>query len=224
MNLRTTVVMATLLLLAPLAHAGEWYRFRNEQGVMVLANSIPPSLVENGYSVVGDDGRVLRVVPSRQEAIRQRAEDEARRAREEVSASRQRADDELLKLYASPADVEAAMQRKLNSIESDIARIRADLESLRGKKSDLESRGAERERAGQPPSPEVYGNLQIVSDQIGDRERSIAARRLEQQQVRESFDRDLQRVRLLLGVPEPVDQPTGVPVSEAKTAAATNGH
>lgn len=224
MNLRTALAVASLLIFAPLADAGEWYRFRNEQGVMVLANSIPPSLVDNGYSVVGDDGRVLRVVPSRQEGMRQRAEDEARRARDEVSSSRQRADEELLKLYASPADVEAAMQRKLNSIENDIARIRADLESLIGKKSDLESRGAERERAGQPPSPDVYGNLRIVSDQIGDRERSIAARRLEQQQVRESFNRDLQRVRLLLGVPEPVGQPAAVPVSEANTAAATNGH
>jgi hypothetical protein len=203
------------------ASAGEWYRYRNAEGVIVLANAIPPQLVDNGYAVVGDDGRVLRVVPSRRERAAQRLEEEERARRDEQTASRQRADEELLRLYAAPADVEAALERKLRSIEGDIARIRADLESLRNKKADLEAQGAERERAGQAPSNEVFANLKIVAGQIADRESAIETRRLEQQQVRESFARDLDRLRALLGMPAPVaaDQ-----VEPAKTAAASSGH
>ncbi len=226
MNLRALSLLAALAVLVADAAAGERYRFRDEQGVTVYSNAIPPHLVDNGYQVVGDDGRVIRVVPSKTELVARRAEEEARRKRDEANNQRRRADEELLKLYASPADVEAARDRKLQSIEGEIARIRADFETYIHKKADLESQGAERERAGQPPSPEIYENLKIIESQIKEREKAIEGRRLEQTQVRESFARDLKRVRELLGIPEPPPPSAQADATppDKNTAPASNDH
>ena len=204
MNVRWILLSSALLVVAAnTAAVDEWYRYLNEQGVTVLSQSVPPALADNGYDVLDGDGRLLRNVPSKAERKRQREADEERKKQEDAEESRQRADEDLLKLYASSADVAAARDRKLRSIEVDIGRIRADLEALKQKKANLEQQGAERERAGLGHSEEVFDNLTIVEEQIGVQESNIDARRVEQQQIRESYNRDMERVRLLLGEPKP---------------------
>ncbi len=57
-----TLLLAGLGLGAAQAQAAvELYRFINEQGVVVLSNSIPPELVSHGYDVVRGDGTLVRV-------------------------------------------------------------------------------------------------------------------------------------------------------------------
>ncbi len=207
MNVRWILLSSALLVVA--ANAGpveEWYRYHNEQGVTVLSQSVPPALADNGYEVVDGDGRLLRKVPSKAERKRLREAEEEQQKRADEDNRRQRADEDLLKLYASSADVAAARDRKLRSIEVDIGRIRADLEALKQKKTNLEQQGAERERGGLGHSEEIFENLEIVEAQIEVQEGNIDSRRREQQQIRESFDRDMERVRLLLGEPPPEAQ------------------
>ena len=204
MNVRWILLSSALLVVAANAAAvEEWYRYRNEQGVTVLSQSVPPALADNGYDVLDGDGRLLRKVPSKAERKRLREAEEARQKQADAENDRQRKDEDLLKLYASSADVAAARDRKLRSIEVDIGRIRADLEALKQKKTNLEQQGAERERGGLGHSEEIFENLTIVEAQIKVQEANIDSRRLEQQQIRESYDRDMERVRLLLGEPSP---------------------
>jgi len=224
-------LLALLVAVALPAAAGQWYRYTNEDGVMVLAQSIPPSLVHKGYAIVGDDGKVIRVVAPEPTP--------AERAAKEAEEAMRQHDQALLTLYASAADVEDARDRKLRSIDVEINRVRSNMERLRIKKSRLEAQGAERERAGQPPSPEIVESLQIVALQIRDREKEIQARQQEQAHLQETFQRDLERVRILLGEsPESASSsaeaaPTvdsaapngaGIQVGGMNTAAASSGH
>jgi hypothetical protein len=191
----------------------ELYKYENEDGIPVISNTIPPNLVHKGYSVITEDGTVIRTVareltPAEQaERDRKLAE---QKAAEEAGAARKRHDEELVKLYASPRDVEDARDRKILSIDTAIATTKANLEGLRLKKQHFEEQAADREREGQAPSAEILENLKTLEIQIADKERDIEARTLEKQHVSEQFALDLARITLLY---------SNAPV---KTSAKTN--
>ena len=70
-------LLASVLFATDLPAANEGgrllYRYRNEQGVMVLSEQIPPEQVGQEYSVLTPSGRVIKVVPktlSKEEAER----------------------------------------------------------------------------------------------------------------------------------------------------------
>ena len=178
----------------------ELYKYENEDGIPVISNTIPPNLVHKGYSVITEDGTVIRTVareltPAEQaERDRKLAE---QKAAEEAGVARQRHDEELVKLYASPRDVEDARDRKILSIDTAIATTKANLEGLKLKKQHFEEQAADREREGQAPSAEILENLKTLEIQIGAKERDIEARTLEKQHVSEQFALDLDRIRLL---------------------------
>jgi hypothetical protein len=197
------------------APTGLTYKYINEQGVVVLSNTIPPELAHNGYTIMNPDGSIRKVVPAEltaaqiEERDRKKSEEDAAK---EAREARKRKDDELLKLYASTADVEDARDRKLRSIDTVIATTKANIVRLKQQKQHLEEQAADRERAGLLPSPEILQNLEILSTQITDKEREVEMRQMEQQQVTEQFQMDLDRVQALLGAP---------PVAAATTSEPT---
>lgn len=180
----------------------ELYKYENEDGIPVISSTIPPNLVHKGYSVIKEDGTVIRTVAREltpaERAERDRKIEEQKKA-EEAGAARKRHDEELLKLYASPHDVEAARDRKIQSLDTAIATTKANLEGLKLKKQHFEEQAADREREGRAPSSEILDNLKALDIQIADKERDIEARTLEKQHVSEQFALDLDRITLLLG-------------------------
>ena len=189
------------------AKSVEYYRYVSEDGIPVISNTIPPELVYKGYSIVNEEGTVLRVVlpqltPAEVEARDRKAKED--KAAEESRVTRAHEDAELRKLYATPRDVEEARDRKMLSFETAIATTRLNVEQLKLKKQHLEEQAAQREREGLAPSADILDNLKILETQIGGKESEVAARKVEQQRVSDQFAFDLDRIKLLYGV-APVD-------------------
>lgn len=184
------------------------YKYINEDGIVVLSNAIPPELAHNGYTIMYPDG-TTKVVPRElspaEVAERDRKNQEESEAKRRSEESRHK-DAELLKLYASPADVEQARDRKMRSIDAVIATTKANIVRLKQQKQHLEVQAADRERQGLLPSPEILHNLEVLTTQITDKEHEVEMRQLEQDQTREQFQQDLDRIQLLLGPPQPVAQ------------------
>lgn len=182
------------------AWAAELYRYRDDNGVLVLGNSIPPKYAAKGYTVLSPTGRVIRVVP-RQLTPAEIAERDRKRAKEEAErkalAERYASDAELLRLYSSAEDLERARDRKLADIEALISTTRGNIQRLKIQKHNLELRAAELERSGSEVSSELIKNLSAIDAQIRDKEDEIAARLREQETVRAQFSEDLQRFRQL---------------------------
>ncbi len=206
------------------AEAAYLYRFVNDDGVVVLSNSIPPELVSRGYDVVRGDGTLVRVVPREltpSELVERDRQLAAEKAATEAGMVRASRDEDLMKLYASPLDVEEARDRKILSIETVVATTKANLERLKLQKRRLEEQAASLEREGATPSPELFSNLSILETQIAEKEREVAARKLEQQRVSDQFGLDLERVRLLYGLPPaPATDATATSSATATTATA----
>ena len=176
----------------------ELYRYKNANGVTELSNSIPPELVDKGYTCI-NRGREIVVppkLPPNEQEQRDRDE-EAEKAAKEAGVPHERTDEELEKLYASPCDVEASRTRKILSIEAAIKSTKANLQSLKLKKQDFEEEAAERERAGLSPSADILQNLESVDAQIIETNNDIAKRQLEKQHTLGQFELDLARMNAL---------------------------
>jgi hypothetical protein len=188
----------------------EWYKFVNDENVTVIAYSIPPSLVHKGYTCIAEDGGVIRVVPrelTREEIANRDKEIAKQKADDAAGVARARKDQELTKLYASPKDVEEARDRKVLSIETAMATTKSNIERLKLQKQRLEQQAADREREGLAPSPDILDSLKNLETQIADKEHEVAARKTEKQQVIDQFQLDLERIKLLYGLPS--DAPKG---------------
>lgn len=185
-------LVALGLLTATLADAAELYRYTDERGVVVLdRHGVPPQHIGRGYEVLNEQGRVVRVVlpaPTAEEMQRQ-----------QQAKARAAADVQLLRLYASPDDVDRARKRKLAELDSIIGITQSNLQSLRTQQETLRAQAAQHERAGR----EVPQNLLT---QIANLEKEQAG--LQRDQVRyqrakveadASFARDRERVAELLG-------------------------
>lgn len=186
------LLVALGLLTATLADAAELYRYTDERGVVVLdRHGVPPQHIGRGYEVLNEQGRVVRVVPPAPTAEEMQRQQQAK--------ARAAADVQLLRLYASPDDVDRARKRKLAELDSIIGITQSNLQSLRTQQETLRAQAAQHERAGR----EVPQNLLT---QIANLEKEQAG--LQRDQVRyqrakveadASFARDRERVAELLG-------------------------
>ncbi|HET6473791.1 MAG TPA: hypothetical protein VFG38_18250, partial [Pseudomonadales bacterium] len=189
----------------------------------VIASSIPPNLVYKGYSIVREDGTVVKkVAPQLTPAEVEKRDRELaeQKKREQDGEARRHHDEDLVKLYASPHDVEEARDRKLVSIQAAIAQNTSNIQQLKLKKERFETEAAARERDGQPPSPDILDNLKILDTQIADKERDVAARQQELQRTKDQFQLDLDRVKLLYS-PGTNESPT-TPVGTSTRAPTIN--
>lgn len=200
-------LLAGLALLSGAAYSAELFRYRNSAGVVVLANTIPAEYATQGYTVIDHRGRVIRVVPRQlsEEELEVRAQEEAaEREAEEARLARRRQDEELMRLYSTPEDVERAMARKVASIQGAIDTVNANIQRLLSQKRNLQTRAAEIERSGQPIPETVIAGMRSVDEQIAEREREIATREAEILATREDFAEDRERLRYLLGLSDDV--------------------
>jgi hypothetical protein len=182
----------------------EWYRFQNDDGVTVLAYSIPAELVHKGYSCIDKDGAIVKEVAREltpDEIAKRDAAVAKQKAEEAAGTARARKDQELTKLYASPRDVEEARDRKILSIDSATATTKSNIERLKVQKQRLEEQAADREREGLAPSPDILDSLTNLETQIANKELEVAKRKVEKQQVIDQFELDLARIKLLYGLP-----------------------
>lgn len=208
-QLRAGLALCLLcLLVSPgVALAAELFRYRNSAGVVVLANTIPAEYMSQGYTVIDHRGQVIRVVPrqlSDEEIVARDRAEAAEREAEAARLVRRRQDEELLRLYSTPDDVERAMARKVASIEGAIDTVEANIQRLRSQKRNLQTRAAEIERSGQPIPAQVISGIRSVDEQIAERQREIASREAEILATREDYAETLERLRYLLGLSDDV--------------------
>lgn len=167
----------------------EFYRYTNEQGVLVINSAIPPEFVSKGYEVVTLGGEVIRTVEpsiSPEEAARLREKKLFEREQEAIKK-------ELLKRYSTVDDIEAAKQRKLASVEGYMAILRGNLHSIATQIEQKHADAANTERAGRTVSEAMLKTIEALKlDQERTREQ-LAQRQQEIQTITDRFEEEKRR-------------------------------
>lgn len=183
-----------LLLMCGLAAGpaqAELYRYVDRNGGVVLSrHGVPPELIGNGYEVLNDQGRVVRVVPP--------APTPAERARLQALERSALHDANLLRLYSSVDDVERARLRKLGELDGLIAIAEGNLQVLVAQRLRLEKEQADLERVGAAVDASVMAHVErLGTDQIA-LQQQLERYRDARLQAEAGFTRDSARIAELL--------------------------
>lgn len=188
------MVALGFFVIAAEAQSADLYRYVNDKGITVLDRSVPPQHVSRGYEVLDGDGRVKQVVP----AALTPEEREAARAAEREQQRRHSADETLLRLYSSLADLDRAYSRQVQQIENLIATSEAGILTLNAQRDDLQSRAAMQERAGRKVDAQLLRELAEVEAEQQRLQRLISNNRQDIATVNDTFASRRQRLQQLL--------------------------
>ncbi|MBB3061633.1 hypothetical protein [Microbulbifer rhizosphaerae] len=161
------------------------YRYKDEQGVQVLDDLVPPRYVADGYEVLSLSGRVLKVVPP-QLSGEELAEQQRRKAQREE-------DLKLLKRYNSVADIESARSRKLAVVNQDMAIMRSNITSLHRQVEQEETAAARTQRNGREVPPELLARIADLKKEIGVLKERLSRREAEAERLNKEFDHAARR-------------------------------
>ena len=178
----------------------ELYKYTNEDGVTVLDSHVPARYVKNGYSILSLNGRILEVVPRAltEKEIRERdSELEEQERLETQRREKEIADENLLRLYSTPADVIRARDTKLSSINGFIVTQRGNLQRLESQKRQLQSELADIERSGGTIGKDRINRIRTIDTRMDQINADIDEKRREIADLRDSYGKDLRRVKEL---------------------------
>jgi chromosome segregation ATPase len=194
-----------LLAVMPAAAGGDFYRYINDEGIVVVDYRVPPEYVARGYEVLNDEGAVIRVVPralteqERQVAdARQSREDEARAEAERL----RQWDESLLLRYSTIADIEAARERALGELRIRVSILKSNKRSLKQQVETYQAQAADLERSGKSVELVLLRTIEDLQDDIDTTDRAMADRMSEIETVATAYRQDIDRFGMLLDMVE----------------------
>jgi len=192
--------ISAILLLGPMAAVAGMYRYIDENGQMVISNTVPQEATKRGYDILGSQGQLLRsVAPAlTEEEIAAR---EAEKQRQKELEQQREQDKLLLKRFSSADQAVRAMHRKVRELEGLIQLKRGNISVLTSQLDTEQSRAANMERSGKTIPPATLTKIRRLEDQVRTIEREISAQEQEIEQLRTQFKADIQRLEEITGKP-----------------------
>ncbi len=181
-------LVATLLITGNIAFGAQFYRWVDKEGSTFIQGNIPPEYVAGGYDIIDDRGNLVkRVAPEISEAERK-----AQQA-QQLSADMQRArDEELLKLYRSPSDVDRAMNTWLSRMDMEIRVKKNRIRIKENEYDSLQEQAANLEKTGREIDNETLEKMDSITVEIDRYNNEITEVEKRQNEARDVFllDRD----------------------------------
>lgn len=192
-----------LLLVSVSAHS--YFRYVDENGKLVLSQTIPNERVRYGYDVLDQNGNLIeRVEPQLTEAQYQR--------KLELEAAQQECLmklDRTHKLYQSPGDIDYAEGQTLKSLENRVSNTRANLTMAQNQLLEFESTAAQLDLAGKVIPDALLDNIARAKFQVDNLEQEITRRSAERGTLVNAYAFD----RVVFGLEEK-DCADGLPPEE----------
>ena len=193
--LRVVVGLSLGLLLAQqsLGAGDVFYRYINSDGVKAMSHTLPAEYAQKGYEVVSLSGKVIEVVPP----ARSKADIE-RLALQNNSAVTLALWDKSLRLrYSRASEIEAAKQRKLAAINTNIDILTGNISKLSSQLQQQQSQAASAERKGHKVSSKLLNNIENLELEIKTSLEQVETRRQEYVALTDKYDRDIKRFNLI---------------------------
>ena len=199
------------------AVAGQFYRYKNENGQLVLTQTLPAEYADKGYDILNEKGRIIRTIAPALTAAQIAKRDAALEAERLAQIEKQKQDaiDEALKkLYSQPNDAVRVLHRRIIDIDSVIKIKRTTIKSLESKIIDEESQAAQRQRKGLPVRDEALDKLSSLRQEIINAHADITELYSELDRVVIEFDEKIRRLDQITEH-EPSDYPEVLEYIEA---------
>lgn len=200
-NTRIAAVLAVFsLVLSSLAWAENVYRWRDENGKVHYGATLPPEYANSPYEVLNSQGVVIEEVTdplAKQKAPaknQKSAKPEPLFTEDEV---RMRSDRLLMLRYHSEDDIRDAMEVEVAQLGYDARLINQTMTSAMTSLAGQVKNAADRQRAGMPVAEETETSINKLRQRIRNNERSLAALKTREKNIRATFEKELERYRYL---------------------------
>ena len=192
----TTLVVLTLGMMVSTSVLARMYRYTDENGQVVISNTVPQEAAVRGYEILSSSGRVIeRIAPA--PTAEELAAREAERQRQEQAELQRQADAQLLRRYSNPDDAVQSMGRRMQEMQSMIQLKRGNIASLSGQLDSEQERAANLERAGQTVPDALLQRIERLQVQIRDIEQEVEQHHVEAASARQEFIRDIERLEVI---------------------------
>lgn len=194
----TITISIFVLLLLPLAAFASMYRYTDENGQVVISNTIPQEASRRGYDILNSNGRVIETVdpaPTAEEI----AEREERKRREEQQARQLEEDRKLLERFSHPDEAVRAMYRKIRELRGLSQLKRGNISVIENQLDTEQGRAADLERSGRDIPESTLRKINRLEANIRDLEREINAQQAEIDEVKRQFLQDIERLETVTG-------------------------
>jgi hypothetical protein len=193
-------IVATVLILTATALAADTYRWKDKDGNIHYGEAVPAEYADQPYDVINDAGMVIEHVEDTTvpEAVREQEKEEEERKPLISEEERARQYDRLLVIqYNSEDEIIAALENEVAQLgydrdiieQSNVSTVKAIRQHIR--------QAANKQRANLPLDEELQHNIERLYARLdADAEKSRALDRREAQ-IRERFNKDLERYRYL---------------------------
>ncbi len=197
------------------AHAAQVYRFVDKHGVKTISKTLPPYAAQQGYEIV--DVTTLRILKRVAPALtdeeiielnRQKAEEQERqrladiKAKEEQEQHRQAVlyDANLKANFRTEDELLEKRETELRYFRTQIDKTKTALTRNQNKLYQFQKQAADIELSGQTVSGNLEKRLIAAEQEIQNNEQELERLQKEHTATEEQYDRDLIRLRELLGI------------------------
>ncbi|UTW44433.1 hypothetical protein KFE80_08495 [bacterium SCSIO 12696] len=170
---------------------GRLYRYRDAQGNVVISTNIPKEFAAQGYDILNNVGKLLQTVEPHVVMTEEQKAAKLRLQQQQVE------DQYLLKSYSSVSEIEAARDRKLESLARDIALIESNLKSTRQQRNHEERKAADFQRGGRVVSEAVVRMLSELERRESDATQALVQRREESEREKQRYNAYITRYKQL---------------------------
>ncbi|AOY88986.1 hypothetical protein BKP64_12885 [Marinobacter salinus] len=206
---KTASAVALALGLAGTVEAG-MYRYTDENGRVVISNTIPQEATKRGYDILGNSGRVVETIPPAPTEEEIAAREAEKQRQKELEVQREK-DSRLLKRYSHPDQAVRAMHRKTRELKGLIQLKRGNISVISSQLDNEQSRAADMERAGRDIPETTLEKIRRLESQIRDIEREISSQTAELEELQNDFESEIKRLE------EITDEPRTLPLEEPET-------
>jgi predicted RNase H-like nuclease (RuvC/YqgF family) len=195
--IRPAILASSLALLLSAASVfAATYRYKDENGQVVISNTIPQEASRRGYDILSSDGRVIDTVapaPTEEEL----AERAAEKRRQEARARQMEQDRKLLERFSNPDQAVRAMHRKILELKGLSQLKQGNISVIENQLDAEQARAADLERAGRDIPEATLRKIRRLEADIRELERQINAQKAEIKAVKRQFLEDIERLEVI---------------------------
>lgn len=160
------------------------FRYKNDKGVIVIGYSIPPKYVQNGYDIISPSGKILEVVPP----APTEEELSVSRARQEIMA----AYDKLRLRYSEVEDIQAARDRRLAGIDTNVQIVKTNIKGLEDRLAEQLKQAATQERTQGRASEGIVNQIATTRAELAVAKSMLKTRSAEYDTAKHKYEEDIE--------------------------------
>ena len=193
------ILLATCSLIAQAA-IDRFYRYTDENGVVVINSSISPERAAKGYEILDANGRMLeRIAPALTgDELAEYLTEQELKNKQEADAKKQLAYDlSLLQRYSFVSDIEDEQKRQLAQLNTRSAILRGNLIGFRSELEKSYEEAARFERQEKPVPEKTKGRIANLEEKITATEQMLAGQSQEVERLKQDYIQAIKRFKEL---------------------------